>query len=185
MIDQLNPRSRRDAFGSKINRDHSPVLMHFVPWASIMLFSLSTMLPIISPTPLVPPMAYLLMLAWRMLRPGLLPLWAGFPLGLFDDVFSGQPIGSGILLFSLTLIALDLLEVRFPWRGFWQNWMIAAAFLAGYVLIAAVVSGAPVELTRLVLLVPQILFSVFAVPVAMALVGVLDRLRLIRFRTTF
>ena len=54
---------------------------------------------------------------WRMLRPGLLPLWAGLPMGLFDDMYSGQPLGSGILLFSLTLIALDLIELRFPWSG--------------------------------------------------------------------
>ena len=183
MMEQLNPHSRRDAFGSKINRDHWPVLMHGVPWLSIMLFSLAPMLPIIAPAPVLPPLGYLFMLSWRLLRPGLLPLWAGFPLGLFDDMFSGQPLGCGILLFSLTLIALDLLELRFPWRGFFQNWAILALLLATYLIVAAIVSGASIELSRLTLLAPQILLSIVAVPIVMSIVGLLDRFRLLRVRT--
>lgn len=183
-MERLNPRSRRDAFGSKINRDHWPVLVLGVPWLSILLFSLTPMLPIIAPAPILPPMGYLLMLSWRMLRPGLLPMWAGFPLGLFDDVFSGQPIGSGILLFSLTLIALDLLELRFPWRGFWQNWLLAALFLFAYLMLAALVSGARIEPSHLTLLAPQLALSIAAVPLVMAMVGLLDRLRLLRVRRT-
>jgi len=183
-MEQLNPHSRRDKFGSKINRDHWPVLMYGVPWLSIMLFSLSPMLPIIAPAPILPPLGYLFMLSWRMLRPGLLPLWAGFPLGMFDDMFSGQPLGSGILLFSLSLIALDLLELRFPWRGFWQNWLIVAALLVLYLTVAAVVSGARIELSQLTLLAPQAVLSIAVVPLMMALVGMLDRLRLLRVMRT-
>ena len=182
-MEKLNPNSRRDKFGSKINRDHSPVLALGLPWLSILLFSLAPMLPIIASTPILPPMSYLLLLSWRMLRPGLLPLWAGFPLGLFDDIFSGQPFGSGILLFSLTLIVLDLLELRFPWRRFWQNWMIAAVFVSLYLLFAAVISGAGIAFSRLTLLVPQIMLSIVVVPLLMATVGLLDRLRLLRLRT--
>ena len=182
-MERLNHQSRRDMFGSKINRDHSPILVHGIPWLSILLFSLTPMLPIIAPAPILPPMGYLLMLCWRMLRPGLLPLWAGFPLGLFDDIFSGQPVGSGVLLFSLTLISLDLLELRFPWRGFWQNWLITALFLLAYLNIAALVSGAQIDLDQLAALVPQFLLSIIVVPVVMALVGLLDRLRLVRLRT--
>jgi len=183
-MERLNPQSRRDQFGSKINRDHWPVLMHGIPWLSIMLFSLSPLLPVIAPAPILPPMGYLVMLSWRMLRPGLLPLWAGFPLGLFDDMFSGQPMGSGILLFSLTLIALDLLELRFPWRGFWQNWLIVAALLFIYLTVAAIVSGARIGLSHFTLLAPQVVLSIALVPLMMALVGLLDRLRLLRVMRT-
>ncbi len=99
------------------------------------------------------------MLAWRQLRPGLLPLWAGLPLGAFDDLFSGQPFGSGILLFSLALIGLDLLDMRFPWRGFWQDWFVATGFIAAYLVLAALFSGAHVTPQQLAAMLPQFLLS--------------------------
>ena len=182
MIDQINPRARRDTFGSKINRDHSSLLAYGIPWASILLGSLTPILPIIAPAPVVPPLAYMLMLAWRLMRPGLLPPWAGLPLGAFDDLFSGQPFGSGILLFSLTLIALELLDLRFPWRSFWQDWAFAAGLLAAYLTLAALVSGADFRLPQLVALGPQLLLSVLAFPIVARLVSLLDRLRLLRVR---
>ena len=53
MIDQLSHRARRDPYGSKINRTHSPALAYAVPWVSIMLGSLIPQLPIASAVPLV------------------------------------------------------------------------------------------------------------------------------------
>ena len=182
MIDPINPRARQDAFGSKINRDHSPAFVYGVPWISIMLGSLTPLLPIIAPAPVLPPLAFVIMLAWRQLRPGLLPLWAGLPLGAFDDLFSGQPFGSGILLFSINLIALELLDRRFPWRGFWQDWIVAAGFLAGFLVAAAVFSGASISSYQLVALLPQFLLSVLAYPIIARMVSQLDRLRLLRVR---
>ena len=182
MIDPINPRARRDAFGSKINRDHSPLLAFGIPWLSILLASLTPLLPIIAPAPVVPPLGYLLLVTWRLLRPGLLPLWAGLPLGAFDDLFSGQPFGSGILLFSLTLIAIELLDLRFPWRGFWQDWILGAGLLAAYLVVAALVSGAEIELSQLGALVPQFLLSLIAYPILARMVSLLDRLRLLRVR---
>ena len=182
MIDPINPRARRDAFGSKINRDHLPLLAFGIPWLSILLASLTPLLPIIAPAPVVPPMGYLLMVTWRLQRPGLLPLWAGLPLGAFDDLFSGQPFGSGILLFSLTLIAIELLDLRFPWRGFWQDWVLGAGLIAAYLVIAALVSGAEIELGQLGALIPQFLLSLIAYPILARMVSLLDRLRLLRVR---
>ena len=182
MIDPINPRARADAFGSKINRDQSPALAFGVPWASILLGSLTPLLPIISPAPILPPMAFVIMLAWRQVRPGLLPMWAGLPLGAFDDLFSGQPFGSGILLFSLSLIVLELLDMRFPWRGFWQDWIVAAGLLVAYLLLAAIFSGAAISVTQLAALLPQFLLSVLAYPIIARMVSQLDRLRLFRVR---
>lgn len=181
-MEELNPASRRDAFGSKINRDHSPSLLYGIPWLMILLGSLTPLLPIIASIPYVPPMGFLLMIGWRMIRPGLLPLWAGFPLGLFDDLFSGQPLGSGILLFSIALIAIDLIELRFPWTGFKQNWLTATLLIFAYIVIAALVSGASIspELPRVLL--PQLLLSIILFPVLGRIIGVLDRLRLMRVR---
>jgi rod shape-determining protein MreD len=182
MIDPINPRARRDAFGTKINRDHSTLLAFGVPWLSILLASLTPLLPIIAPAPIVPPLAYMLLLAWRLMRPGLLPPWAGLPLGAVDDLFSGQPFGSGILLFSLTLIGIGMLDVRFPWRSFWQDWLIAMAVMAAYLVVAMLVSGAHVDRATPLALVPQFGLSVLMFPIIARIVSMLDRLRLLRIR---
>ncbi len=181
-MEQFSHKARRDTYGSKINRDHSPALAYGLPWLSILLGSLTPVLPIIAAAPVLPPFGLLAMISWRLLRPGLLPLWAGFPLGLFDDLYSGQPLGSGILLFSLALIALDLVEMRFPWRGFWQNWLAASLIIAIYLIAAAIVSGADVSLIHLGVVLPQILLSILAFPIIASMVALLDRLRLLRIR---
>lgn len=181
-MEQLNPRSRTDVFGSKINRDHSPILLYGIPWLTILLGSLTPLLPIIASMPAVPPMGFVLMLCWRLIRPGLLPLWAGFPLGLFDDLLSGQPLGSGILLFSLALIVIDLVELRFPWMGFLQNWMTATGLIIAYIAISALVSGTEISLTLANIILPQTLLAIVIFPFLSRLIGVLDRIRLMRVR---
>ncbi len=181
-MDPLNPSAQQDAFGQKINRDHHPVLANLVPWATIMLASIAPLSPVIAPAPVFPPLAFLLLVAWRQLRPEVLPLWAGFPLGMFDDLYSGQPFGSGIFLFSVAMIVLDLIEARFPWRNFWQNWMAASVLITGYLAIAGLVSGAELTFVQLRLLVPQVLLSVLLFPIVASLAALLDRLRLLRVR---
>ena len=37
---------------------------------------------------------------------------------LFDDLYSGQPFGSAIMLWSIAAIALEIVETRLPWRNF-------------------------------------------------------------------
>ncbi|MDE1466779.1 rod shape-determining protein MreD [Aurantiacibacter sp. D1-12] len=181
-MERLNPNSRRDQFGSKINRVHSPVLAYGVPWLTILLASLAPMLPLIASAPLFPPLGYLFLLAWRVLRPGILPMWAGLPLGFFDDLYSGQPLGSGILLFSLTMIVLDLIELRFPWRGFWQDWGVAAVCTVTYLILAAMFSGASLPWIKLPLILPQIVLAIMLFPVVAQIVALLDRLRLRRVK---
>ena len=182
MTGELSSSARRDRYGSKINRAHSPLLAYAVPWTSIMLGSLLPQLPISSAVPLIPPLGYLLLLAWRLVRPGLLPVWAGFPLGMFDDLFSGQPFGSAILLWSATMLGLEIIETRFPWRGFFQDWLVAGVIVTWYLVIAALFSGGEIGGTMLLVLGPQILLTLIAFPVLARLVAGLDRFRLTRVR---
>ena len=182
MIDRVSTNSRRDKYGSRINRDHSPLLVHAVPWLTILLGSILPFLAIVSAIPLIPPMGFLLMLGWRLVRPGLLPVWAGFPLGLFDDLFSGQPLGSGIVFFSVTMLAIEAFETRFPWRSFWQDWLAASLAIAAYIIGAALFSGADVTVLALVSTGPQILLSILIFPVIARVVAGLDRVRLLRVR---
>jgi rod shape-determining protein MreD len=181
-MERLNPQARRDPFGSRINRTQSPLLAYGLPWLTIMVGSLTPWLPIIAAAPVLPPVGYMLLLAWRLLRPGLLPLWAGLPLGLFDDLYSGQPMGSGVLLFSLSLFAIEVIETRFPWRNFWIDWLTASAMLTVYIALAALFSGATVTLVQFTVIVPQLLLSLVLFPIIARVVAMFDRLRLMRVR---
>lgn len=179
-METLHPNARRDPFGSRINRAHSPLLAYGLPWLTILLGSLTPWLPIIPPAPILPPFGLMMLLAWRLVRPGLLPLWAGVPFGLFDDLYSGQPFGSGVLLFSLALIAIELIEIRFPWRNFWLDWFTAAAVLTVYLAVTALLSG--LAIIQLTIIIPQLMLSIVLFPFVARLVAQLDRLRLKRVR---
>ncbi|MGB3711215.1 MAG: rod shape-determining protein MreD [Erythrobacter sp.] len=181
-MERLAPSARSDPYGSRINRARSPLREYTVPYLSIMLGSILPVLFLADVMPLVPPLGYLMLLGWRMMRPGVLPLWIGLPLGAFDDLFSGQPFGSAILLWSLTMIGIEALETRFPWRGFWQDWFTAGLVTIVYMLVAMVVSGAELTLPLLAAALPQVLLAILLYPVITRVVSGLDRFRLSRSR---
>jgi rod shape-determining protein MreD len=182
MISEINPRARQDRFGKKINRDSSALLAFGLPFATILLGSLTPVLPLIAAGPVMPPLGYLMFVAWRLVRPGLLPLWVGLPLGAFDDLFSGQPFGSAILLWSLTMLGLEVVEARFPWRGFWQDWAAGAVLIAGYLSLSAMFAGPGIDLLRIPLIAPQLVLSILLFPVIARLAAMFDRVRLLRIK---
>jgi rod shape-determining protein MreD len=110
----------------------------------------------------------------------LLPVWAGLPLGLFDDLYSGQPLGSAVLLWSIALIALEAIELRFPWRNFLLDWLVAAGLIVAYLPTAMGIAMG--TMPSPLVLAPQLLVSVFAYPLVGRLVALFDRLRLVRFQ---
>ncbi len=93
---------------------------------SVMLGSLMTLLPIVTSFPVLPPFGLLLLLGWRMTRGDSMRVWASVPLGLFDDLVSGQPMGSAMVLWTSCILVIDVLDTRLVWRDFWQDWLIAA-----------------------------------------------------------
>ncbi len=181
-MDQINPRARSDEYGSRINRAHSPVLVYSIPYFTVVLGSILPSFFLTSAVPLVPPLGFMLLLGWRIVRPGLFPVWVGFPLGIIDDLFSGQPFGSAILLWSLAMIAVEMIEVRFPWRNYIQDWMTVSLVIASYLATAALLSGAEIGLPGLIALGPQLLLSILLFPIIARMVARLDRLRLKRVR---
>lgn len=182
MIGEKGAAGSRLGFRRTINRDHSPLFAQGLPLLTVLLGSLTPFLPVITAGPVMPPIGFMIFIAWRLVRPGLFPLWIGFPLGAFDDLFSGQPFGSAILLWSLTMLALETLEARFPWRGFWQDWITASALLAAYLVISAVVAGPGFELWHVKLILPQLLLSILLFPIIARMVAMFDRVRLYRVR---
>lgn len=175
------PRALQHFDKPRINRMPSPALALALPWVLVMLGSLSPLLPLIASAPVVPPFGFLFLVAWQQLRPGLFPAWAGLPLGLFDDLFSGQPLGSAVLLWSVAMIALDVIETRFPWRGFWLNWLVSAGIIATYLLLALQIANLGGGNAGPLVLIPQAIVAVLTYPLAARLVGLFDRVRLTPF----
>ena len=174
--------ARRDQYGRRINRDHSPVLLTVIPWGSIMVAALLPIFILATAIPLVPPLALLFLLAWRLVRPGVVPVWVGLPLGLWTDLFSGQPFGFSVLLFSIILLAIEAVEARFPWSDFKQDWATACISIVLYLVAGVLFSGANITLVALASIAPQALLTVLAFPIIARMVAALDRLRLLRVR---
>src|SRR3546814_7539547 len=97
---------------STIAQDRSPLRTTGTPIIMVILGSVVTILPMIAVMPSLPPFGLLLLLAWRLLRPELWPLWIAVPLGLFDDIMSGQPLGSAMFLWTATLIGIEAMNSR-------------------------------------------------------------------------
>lgn len=173
------PSNATDRFRRRINRAPSPLLAHSVPWVSVMLASLLPAWLFVASAPYVPPFGFLTVVAWRQLRPGLLPVWAGLPLGFFDDLFSGQPMGSATMLWSVAMIVLDAIEARFPWRNFALEWLVATVLILIYILACLGTANLAGARAPIDVLAPQAFVAVLLYPIVGRIVAALDRFRLI------
>ena len=181
-MERIDPRARSDAYGSRLNRSHSPLIANVVPWLSIMLGSLFPIFFIAAALPMIPPLGFLMLLGWRLVRPGLLPVWAGIPLGLFDDLYNGQPFGFAMFTWSVTLLIVEASEMRLPWRAFWQDWLIASLLGALYLFSGWLLSGAPLTSASLAAIVPQLVLTILVFPIISRIVARLDLWRLWRWK---
>ncbi|MFA7586210.1 MAG: rod shape-determining protein MreD [Novosphingobium sp.] len=175
-------RTLEDHLSRRINRAPSPAFAIATPWVTVMLGSLLPAWPYIASAPVAPPLGLLLLLAWRQGRPGLLPVWAGFPLGAFDDIYSGQPFGSAILLWSLALIAVDVVEARFPWRNFAFDWLEAAVLIPLTMLGSLLLANAAGGNASPKIIIPQMLLALLLYPMIARGVALCDRVRLLPLR---
>ena len=79
------------------------------------------------------------------------------------------------------MIVLELIEQRFPWRGFWLEWLVAAALIVGYLIAGADLRQCGRRACRAAVhRCRSWSLSILLYPLAGRLVAVLDRLRLIR-----
>lgn len=170
----------KPAYRNRINRRASPWRTASIPIASVVLGSMTPLLPFIASAPVLPPFGLIILLCWRMLRPGLWPIWCGVPFGMLDDIFSGQPIGSAVLIWSIILISMDLIDQRYLWRNYWQDWLLAALFIIFALLGGLAINNLLLNDVDAIIVVPQIILSVFAYPLTLRLVARLDHIRLRR-----
>lgn len=161
--------SARPPFEEPLGRRRARLL----PWATVMVGSLVTILPWGATLPLLPPVGLLLMLSWRLLAPLSLRVWAPALLGLFDDLLSGQPLGSAMLLWTLAYFLVEAIDARSGVRDFKQSWAIAALAIA-FVLLGGRLAATPLDAHVDSVLLMQIVISVLLFPAAARLVAWID-----------
>ena len=147
-----------------------------VPAGTIMLGSLITIWPFIASFPFLPPFGLMMLLGWRLTRPDIFRIWAPLPLGFFDDLVSGQPLGNAMLLWTLCFFMIDLIDQRLVFRDFWQDWLIASGAI-GFCLIAGRLIAAPIGAHVDTVLLLQIVISAMLFPLVARLCAWLDRKR--------
>ncbi|MDB5678140.1 rod shape-determining protein MreD [Sphingomonas bacterium] len=162
--------------GGAFAPEPSPIAAWAIPAASIVAGSLITILPLIATFPVLPPLGLMTLLAWRLLRPDTVRIWSPLPLGLFDDLVSGQPLGSAILLWTVSLLVVDLLDQRLMSRDFWQDWVLASGAIGACLIIGRLIAT-PLEAHVDTLLLFQVIAAVLLYPFVARLVGWLDAKR--------
>lgn len=150
-----------------------------IPALSVMAGSLTAMLPVVSATGWWPDWGMLVLIAWRLLRADAWPSWWAAPLGFFNDLMTGYPIGLSVAIWSAVMIIMDIMDRRTQWRDYWIEWALASVFIAlfeamQWLTAAWMGAGVPFRTSA----VPSIIIAVLCFPVAARLVMVLDRWRL-------
>ncbi len=148
-----------------------------VPVVSTMIGSLTVLFPVIASEPLMPPFGLLVFLGWRLLRGDIWPLWIGLPLGLWDDLFSGQPIGTAMCGWTTIMLALDAVDRRTPFRNHRQDWILAGLAVTCYLFFALIIAHITGGATTPLALVPQIVLSGLVYPLVARACAALDRWR--------
>ena len=162
-------------------RPFTPALPHgrarALPPVTVVFGSLlPAIVPWVGPGPLLPPTGLLMLLSWKLLAPASLRFWAPAALGLADDLVSGQPLGSAVLLWTLAVLAIDSVERRTMFRSFGRDWATAAALIA-CVLVGARFLASPLHARVAIMLGAQIMVAVLLFPLAARLCAWIDRHR--------
>lgn len=150
----------------------------FVPAGTVIAASLLTALPIVSTSGWYPDFGFLVLIAWRLLRTDVWPTWWAAPLGFFNDLMTGHPIGFSMTVWTVAMLALDLADRRTMWRGYWLEWALATLLLLGNEAAewrVAQVMGASLPFLTVL---PPLLIAILSFPIVAWVVSRLDRWRL-------
>jgi len=152
----------------------------YVPLLSTIFAILLALMPFIFSAPFVPDLGFLVLIAWRLLRPEIWGAGTALGLGLLSDLVAGNPMGQSMLLWTSTFLVFDLIDSRLGFRDYLMDWAIAAGAIFIHSLGAwyiALLMGSDV---RFIVVAPQIAVGILAYPVVTRIVLALDRWRLVR-----
>lgn len=148
-----------------------------IPAITVVAASLLSALPIVSTSGWYPDFGFLVLIAWRLLRSDPWPAWWAAALGLANDLIIGTPIGMSVVLWSATMLLLDLVDRRTMWRDYWIEWGLAALLLLLGETFEWWIASLTGPVGSFASILPPLLIAIFAFPIAAWLVGRLDRWR--------
>lgn len=154
--------------------------VRYIPIVSTLAASLLAALPIVAGAPLVPDIAFLVLIAWRLLRPELWAAYVALPLGLFNDLVAGHPLGQSMAVWTIVFLAFDLVETRLVWRDYLMDWGFATLAIIFHTLAGWYVARMMGSAAHFSILLPQIGLAILAFPLVARIVLALDRWRLSR-----
>ncbi len=163
---------------AEVRRKH--LRRQYVPIVSTILASMLALLPIIVSSPIIPDFAFLMLIAWRLLRPEMWGPMVALPLGLFNDLVAGHPIGQSMALWTFLFIIFDIIDSRVLFRDYWMDWLIASVAIVGYVFADWYIGTLMGSQASFQVVLPQLGASILAFPVVARFVLSLDRWRLAR-----
>ena len=174
-----NNKVVRSALSRPSRLDRGPrKLARVLPALSVALASLLPLVPVVAEVGWFPETGFLLLLAWRLLRSDVIPAWWAAPLGLWNDLVLGLPIGLSVATWTGAMILLDLLDRRTMWRDYWLEWLLAAALLALAEVARREVDSAMGAHYDLLAIFPPLLIAILTFPLAAFVASALDRWRL-------
>ena len=148
-----------------------------LPAVSVVAASMLALLPIVAQVGWLPDFGFLMLLAWRLLRADAWPAWWAAPMGFANDLLTGAPIGLSVALWTGVMLAMELDDRRTEWRDYWVEWAIATVLITvdrWSDWQVAGLAGAPVPFLQVV---PAIVISILAFPLAAMIVLRTDRWR--------
>ncbi len=149
-----------------------------IPAGTVVAASLLSALPIVTTSGWYPDFGFLALIAWRLLRSDPWPAWWAAPLGFANDLITGAPIGLSVALWTTTMLLLDLVDRRTMWRDYWIEWALAALLLLANESVERWVASLMGPAPAFSSILPPLLISIFAFPIAAWLVARLDHWRL-------
>jgi rod shape-determining protein MreD len=160
--------------------ERTPLRATAVPILSTLAGSAMALVPVIATEPIVPPFGLMMLLAWRLLRPDIWPVWAALPLGLADDLMSGHYLGTAMILWTLAFLALEWVDQALRWRDGWIEWGVASVGIVVLEIGAWALSQPTHSQTSILTVIPQMLGAILLFPAILRITAALDNWRLKR-----
>ena len=152
----------------------------YLPIVTTVAACLLALLPIVVATPIIPDIGLLVLIAWRLLRPELWTVTTILPLGMFNDLIAGHPLGQSMALWTILVLAYEIMDARLVWRDYWMDWFIASLSVIFYTFGAWYIGQLMGNTIHFTVMLPQVGLSILAFPFVARLVLALDRWRLAR-----
>lgn len=131
--------------------------------------------PVVTSGPSMPHLALLTVLVWGLFQPTLMPPHVAFGLGVLTDGALGLPLGVNATLMPALAVAIGALERRYGHRPYALDWALAGVLVVAYQYLTWKLLGFIAGDLPFAPLMGQAATTVLAYPLAVAVIGRIQR----------